>query len=306
MSDKPLDSQQTPDGELPDALRWQLRALRRDTPPTRDLWSGIAARLGEQAPPQAEPAPVDHASAVTAPNEAAPGEAAPAPQVIVLRSRATSRRGWLAPMALAASVAVLAVALGVMWKGGAAVEGSAAGDMAAVSGAGGQGLSGSTATGIADVGTKPADAQRSSNSTATRIADAKAAPAGGGVGTQDSSAITDTGIALAATTPAGSRVDSRNSSASPDTGVALAATPPASLVQREADGMTRQYQAAMREIEPVSQQAVALKPAFDELDRNTALILDAMAHDPDSRLLLEQLRRTYARRLALAQRVAYT
>ncbi|ATE70883.1 hypothetical protein CNO08_05585 [Lysobacter capsici] len=70
--------------------------------------------------------------------------------------------------------------------------------------------------------------------------------------------------------------------------------------------MTRQYQAAMREIEPVSQQAVALKPAFDELDRNTALILDAMAHDPDSRLLLEQLRRTYARRLALAQRVAYT
>jgi len=70
--------------------------------------------------------------------------------------------------------------------------------------------------------------------------------------------------------------------------------------------MTRQYQAAMREIEPVSQQAIALKPAFDELDRNTALILDAMAHDPDSRLLLEQLRRTYARRLALAQRVAYT
>ena len=28
-----------------DALRWQLRALRQDMPPTRDLWPGIAARL---------------------------------------------------------------------------------------------------------------------------------------------------------------------------------------------------------------------------------------------------------------------
>jgi hypothetical protein len=52
--------------------------------------------------------------------------------------------------------------------------------------------------------------------------------------------------------------------------------------------------------------ATTLQPTFDELDRNAALILDALAHDPDSRLLLDQLRRTYARRLALAQRVAYT
>lgn len=286
MSDKPLDPSQTPDGELPDALRWQLRALRRDTPPARDLWSGIAARLGEQAPPQDAPAPVDHlAPIVAAPGEASPVEAAPAPQVIVLRSRDSSRRRWLAPVAMAASVAVLAVALGVMWKGGAAVDGSTAGDMAAVGDAGGQSPSASTAAGIAEAGMTPADsravAQNSPASTASSIADAKATPAVSGAG-------------------------DRNSSASTDTRVAHAETKPASLVQREADGMTRQYQAAMREIEPVSQQAVALKPAFDELDRNTALILDAMAHDPDSRLLLEQLRRTYARRLALAQRVAYT
>ncbi|KRB02608.1 hypothetical protein [Lysobacter sp. Root690] len=286
MSDKPLDPLHTPDGELPDALRWQLRALRRDTPPTRDLWSGIAARLGEQEPPQDEPAPVDHlAPIVAAPGEASPVEAAPAPQVIVLRSRESSRSRWLAPMALAASVAVLAVALGVMWKGGAAVDGAAAGDMAAVSDAGGQDASAATGADIADVGTKPAD---------------------GRVGAQDSSTSTATRIADAGKTPADGRAGNRNSSATTDTGIAHAATTPASLVQREADGMTRQYQAAMREIEPVSQQAVALKPAFDELDRNTALILDAMAHDPDSRLLLEQLRRTYARRLALAQRVAYT
>lgn len=88
---------------------------------------------------------------------------------------------------------------------------------------------------------------------------------------------------------------------------AVAATAAPSLVQREAQGLTLQYQAALREVEPVSSATVAMKPAFDELDRNAALILDALSHDPDSRMLLEQLRRTYARRLALAQRlVAYT
>ena len=37
-----------------------------------------------------------------------------------------------------------------------------------------------------------------------------------------------------------------------------------------------------------------------------ALIREALARDPDSVRLLDQLRRTYAHRLALAQRVAYT
>lgn len=229
MSDKQLDPhrddpRQAPDGELPDALRWQLRALRRDTPPARDLWSGIAGRLGEQASAQAAPAPADQAPQAAAPNPDGAPELAPdddaLPQVVVLRPREASRRRWFAPMALAASVAVLAMALGLVWK--------------------------------------------------------DAAPA------QD---------------PAAAAVASHD---------AAAGKAPASLVQREADGMTRQYQAALREIEPATQQALALKPTFDELDRNTALILDAMARDPDSRLLLEQLRRTYARRLALAQRVAYT
>lgn len=35
--------------ELPDALRWQLRALRQDQPPTTDLWPGIAQRLTPQS-----------------------------------------------------------------------------------------------------------------------------------------------------------------------------------------------------------------------------------------------------------------
>ena len=80
--------------------------------------------------------------------------------------------------------------------------------------------------------------------------------------------------------------------------------PQASLVQLEAQGMARQYQAALIEVGS-GRPPAELQPAFDELDRNAALILDALARDPDSRLLLEQLRKTYARRLALAQRLAY-
>jgi hypothetical protein len=77
-----------------------------------------------------------------------------------------------------------------------------------------------------------------------------------------------------------------------------------SVVQREAMGMTRQYQAALAELGSITGAGtpVALQPAFDDLDRNARLILEAIDHDPDSRLLLQQLRRTYSRHLALAQR----
>jgi hypothetical protein len=82
------------------------------------------------------------------------------------------------------------------------------------------------------------------------------------------------------------------------------ATPEATLVQREADGLTRQYQAALQEVQvPIPP---SLKPTADELDRDVAVIRAALARDPDSVRLLEQLRRTYAHRLALAQRMAYT
>lgn len=83
------------------------------------------------------------------------------------------------------------------------------------------------------------------------------------------------------------------------------ATPPATLVQREADGLTRQYQAALQEFAPISSPG-SLEPTFTVLDRDAALILAALEQSPDSRLLLEQLRRTYAHRLALVQRVAYS
>ncbi|UHQ19229.1 hypothetical protein LVB87_13720 [Lysobacter sp. KIS68-7] len=73
-------------GLLPDALRWELRALRQDAEPARDLWPSIAGRLAST--PQVKPAPV-------------------------VARRPTWRR--FAPLATAASLA-LALALGLAWQ----------------------------------------------------------------------------------------------------------------------------------------------------------------------------------------------
>lgn len=77
-----------------------------------------------------------------------------------------------------------------------------------------------------------------------------------------------------------------------------------SLVQREADAMTLHYQAALREFGtgPVSTN---WQPGFDALDRSAMEIRDALKRNPDSRLLLERLRETYSRRLALSRRALY-
>jgi hypothetical protein len=158
----------TDNDSLPDALRWQLRALRQDATPGHDLWPGIAARLGaQQAPVRRSPR-------------------------------------WLQPLALAASLVLAVGAVG--W------------------------------------------------------------------------------FARTAEAPA------------------LAPAP--TLVQREADGLARQYQAALQEVQ--APMPASLQPTAEALDRDVALIRAALARDPDSIRLLEQLRRTYAHRLALAQRVAYT
>lgn len=152
--------------DFPDALRWQLRGMRQDAAPSRDLWPGIAGRLT----PQRVPAPA-------------------------------SRR-WLGPAAMAASL-VLAVGT-VGW--------------------------------------------------------------------------------FARTTD-------------------LAPQSP-TLVQLEADSLSRQYQAALQEVQgPIPEN---LQPTAKALDRDVAMIRAALASDPNSVRLLEQLRRTYAHRLALAQRLAYT
>lgn len=155
-----------------DALRWQLRALRKDVPPQRDLWPNIAARIA--ATPQESPV------------------------------RATKRNTrWFAPAAMAAS---LLLAVGVVWQGGL--------------------LPG-------------------------------------------------------------------------------AASPADPLMRQEASVLTREYQGALQAM-PQTRSSSAYAPALRDLDSSAAKILVALEHDPDARFLLEQLRRTYARRLALTQRAALT
>lgn len=82
-----------------------------------------------------------------------------------------------------------------------------------------------------------------------------------------------------------------------------AASLEAEIVRREADAMTREYLAAMRQFDgaPVPGQ---LQPALATLDRSAADIRSALSTDPDAVFLLDQLRRTYATRLSLTQRAA--
>lgn len=79
--------------------------------------------------------------------------------------------------------------------------------------------------------------------------------------------------------------------------------PQAELVQREAEAMTREYQAALGQFEgaPVPDP---IAPALATLDRSAEEIRAALDADPDATFLLGQLRRTYARRLELTQRAA--
>ena len=76
------------------------------------------------------------------------------------------------------------------------------------------------------------------------------------------------------------------------------------LVQREAETLTVHYQAALRELD-VQAMPAGWQPGVDALDRSAAEIRDALRRNPDSRLLLERLRATYTRRLALSRRALY-
>ena len=77
----------------------------------------------------------------------------------------------------------------------------------------------------------------------------------------------------------------------------------AELVQREAEALTREYEAALAEMAgvPVPEP---LAPALATLDESAGQIREALAEQPDSIRLLDQLKRTYSRRLALTQRAA--
>jgi hypothetical protein len=75
----------------------------------------------------------------------------------------------------------------------------------------------------------------------------------------------------------------------------------AQVVRAEAHSITRQYQAALRELDGAPVPA-SLAPSLQTLDQSAAQIRQAIAADPDSVFLLHQLQKTYSRRLALTQR----
>lgn len=79
------------------------------------------------------------------------------------------------------------------------------------------------------------------------------------------------------------------------------ADPQAELVRLQADALTREYYAALREFEGAPMPA-PLEPALATLDRSASDLRGALASDPEAVFLLDQLRRTYARRLSLTQR----
>lgn len=74
-----------------------------------------------------------------------------------------------------------------------------------------------------------------------------------------------------------------------------------SLVQQEADAMARDYAVALRRMQ-ASAPVAGNDPALHELDRSAGLIREALQHDPDAGFLLQRLRHTYEKRLALTQR----
>ena len=73
------------------------------------------------------------------------------------------------------------------------------------------------------------------------------------------------------------------------------------VVATESRAITSEYQAALRQYKGAPVPA-AIEPALGELDHSVVQIQRAIASDPDSVYLLEQLRRTYSKRLALTQR----
>jgi hypothetical protein len=75
----------------------------------------------------------------------------------------------------------------------------------------------------------------------------------------------------------------------------------ARIVSSESREISNEYQAALRQFEG-ARIAPELGPSITALDRSVVQIQSAIAADPDSVFLLEQLRKTYSQRLALTRR----
>lgn len=77
------------------------------------------------------------------------------------------------------------------------------------------------------------------------------------------------------------------------------------LIRQQAVSMTLDYEGALARLQQ-SGTPPEMATAFGDLDRSAAQILGAIDRDPEARFLLEQLRRTYARRLELTRRATLT
>ncbi|NDK38241.1 hypothetical protein DT603_05225 [Pseudoxanthomonas gei] len=77
------------------------------------------------------------------------------------------------------------------------------------------------------------------------------------------------------------------------------------VVRQQAVSMSLAYENAIARLQQADTRP-EMHGAFDELDRSAAQILAAIDRDPHATFLLEQLRRTYARRLQLTQRAVIT
>ena len=78
------------------------------------------------------------------------------------------------------------------------------------------------------------------------------------------------------------------------------------LIQREAAALTRDYAGALAQLDRQVAAPPEIAPALHTLDESAAQIRRAIATEPNAHFLLDQLRRTYARRLELTQRAAMT
>jgi len=92
----------------------------------------------------------------------------------------------------------------------------------------------------------------------------------------------------------------------PDPTGARPLDPTAFLVRREAEAMTREYDAALRELQAAGAPSPSGSAALLQLDRSAAQIRTALARDPEAHFLLDRLRSTYEKRLALTQRLPLT
>lgn len=87
----------------------------------------------------------------------------------------------------------------------------------------------------------------------------------------------------------------------PDPGLAPAAGG-GSMLERQANALTREYEGALRELQAAGTPPAPAEATLQALDRSAAQIRTALSRDPDARFLLDQLRRTYDKRLELTQR----